>query len=197
MIRAAHRPDVRGTSMQRSPSALQHSRYRSRLRLVMGSRPLGVREPVYVPGLPVLGGKESLVLMDGSWRVAVQGGCNVSAATREIPRGSSRLRSAGPGRFVMVHGTQTIEHSLSGGACDGALPPRSSRTPGAPSSGRSARPGPEQPSESLWAPEHTNVVPDMERPGRSMPRSWEAREDRTISGASPWSFARCRIGRAA
>jgi len=143
--------------MQRSPSALRHSRYRSRLRLFMGSRPLGVREPVYVPGLPVLGGKEPLVLMDGSWRVAVQGGCNVSAATREIPRGSSRLRSAGPGRFVMVHGTQTIEHSLSGGACDGALPPRSSRTPGAPSSGRSARPG------ALSRPGH--VRPDSNRPG--------------------------------
>ena len=132
MTCTAHQRDARGTSMQRSPSALRHSRYRSRLRLFMGSRPLGVREPVYVPGLPVLGGKEPLVLMDGSWRVAVQGGCNVSAATREIPRGSSRLRSAGPGRFVMVHGTQTIEHSLSGGACDGALPPRSSRNARSP-----------------------------------------------------------------
>ena len=30
----------------------------------MGSRPLGVREPVYVPGLPVLGGKEPVAVTE-------------------------------------------------------------------------------------------------------------------------------------
>jgi hypothetical protein len=124
----------------------------------LGSRPLGVREPVYVPGLPVFGGSGALfsspLTLDREWPAAlVQGGCNVSTAKRETQRGHRRLRSTVYRAHHVGARNHQFERFLSGGACDGALPPRSSRTPGAPSSGRSARLGPVFASlDEAWRP---------------------------------------------
>jgi hypothetical protein len=92
--------------------------------------------------------------LDREWPAAlVQGGCNVSTAKRETQRGHRRLRSTMYRAHHVGARNHQFERFLSGGACDGALPPRSSRTPGAPSSGRSARLGPvSRASTRLGAP---------------------------------------------
>jgi hypothetical protein len=140
----------------------------------MGSRPLGVREPVYVPGLPVLvvGGPLLSALVADPARHAplVQCRCNARGLGRKTKLGQPdpTLRAI-PG----AHGCARAKtvHTSSGSACDGAFPTPISRTPGAPSSGRSARLGPGSPGTGVlrrtWRRDRRSGRDQNDRPRRA------------------------------
>jgi hypothetical protein len=75
-----------GTSMQRHPTVARSPRYDPASTLSMGSRPLGVREPVDVPGLPTFGGRglSNREPSSGRGYARIRDACKVPVMSRRL-----------------------------------------------------------------------------------------------------------------